>query len=110
MTADKPFSDLQKYNHHRRIHKRVLICWILYIQLLKEEVLLPFTLLEQEGSSYRFCLFQGGLKAVVWTDAFQMIVMVAGFVTVLIRGTILNGGAAKVWENAYEGSRLNIFE
>ncbi|NXS97492.1 SC5AC protein, partial [Jacana jacana] len=52
----------------------------------------------------------GGLKAVVWTDAFQMIVMVAGFVTVLIRGTALNGGTTKVWENAYEGSRLNIFD
>uniref|UniRef100_A0A8D2QQ50 Solute carrier family 5 member 12 n=1 Tax=Zosterops lateralis melanops TaxID=1220523 RepID=A0A8D2QQ50_ZOSLA len=52
----------------------------------------------------------GGLKAVVWTDAFQMIVMVAGFVTVLIRGTSLNGGSAKVWEDAHEGSRLNIFD
>ncbi|XP_054246463.1 sodium-coupled monocarboxylate transporter 2 [Indicator indicator] len=52
----------------------------------------------------------GGLKAVVWTDAFQMIVMVAGFVTVLIRGTTLSGGSAKVWETAYEGSRLNIFD
>ncbi|KAM6392333.1 LOW QUALITY PROTEIN: sodium-coupled monocarboxylate transporter 2-like [Pluvialis apricaria] len=52
----------------------------------------------------------GGLKAVVWTDAFQMIVMVAGFVTVLVRGTTLNGGSTKVWEDAYEGSRLNIFD
>ncbi|KFR11827.1 Sodium-coupled monocarboxylate transporter 2, partial [Opisthocomus hoazin] len=52
----------------------------------------------------------GGLKAVVWTDAFQMIVMVAGFMTVLIRGTTLNGGSAKVWKEAYEGSRLNIFD
>ncbi|OWK52902.1 Sodium-coupled monocarboxylate transporter 2 [Lonchura striata] len=52
----------------------------------------------------------GGLKAVVWTDAFQMVVMVAGFVVVLIRGTSLNGGATKVWEDAHEGSRLNIFD
>ncbi|NXR85440.1 SC5AC protein, partial [Hypocryptadius cinnamomeus] len=52
----------------------------------------------------------GGLKAVVWTDAFQMVVMVAGFVAVLIRGTALNGGATKVWEDAHEGSRLNIFD
>ncbi|XP_009966165.1 sodium-coupled monocarboxylate transporter 2 [Tyto alba] len=52
----------------------------------------------------------GGLKAVVWTDAFQMIVMVVGFMTVLIRGTTLNGGSTKVWEDAYEGSRLNIFD
>ncbi|NXJ01459.1 SC5AC protein, partial [Psophia crepitans] len=50
----------------------------------------------------------GGLKAVVWTDAFQMTVMVAGFVTVLIRGTTLSGGLTKVWEDAYEGSRLSI--
>uniref|UniRef100_A0A8B9IAJ8 Solute carrier family 5 member 12 n=1 Tax=Anser brachyrhynchus TaxID=132585 RepID=A0A8B9IAJ8_9AVES len=52
----------------------------------------------------------GGLKAVVWTDAFQMVVMVLGFVTVLIRGTILSGGSTKVWEDAYEGSRLSIFD
>uniref|UniRef100_A0A8D2MZC4 Solute carrier family 5 member 12 n=1 Tax=Zonotrichia albicollis TaxID=44394 RepID=A0A8D2MZC4_ZONAL len=52
----------------------------------------------------------GGLKAVVWTDAFQMVVMVAGFVAVLIRGTSLNGGVTKVWEDAHEGSRLNIFD
>uniref|UniRef100_A0A803W0Y0 Solute carrier family 5 member 12 n=1 Tax=Ficedula albicollis TaxID=59894 RepID=A0A803W0Y0_FICAL len=52
----------------------------------------------------------GGLKAVVWTDAFQMIVMVAGFMTVLIRGTSLNGGSAKVWEDAHGGSRLDIFD
>uniref|UniRef100_A0A8C0C260 Solute carrier family 5 member 12 n=1 Tax=Buteo japonicus TaxID=224669 RepID=A0A8C0C260_9AVES len=39
-----------------------------------------------------------------------MIVMVVGFVTVLIRGTTLNGGSTKVWEVAYEGSRLNIFD
>ncbi|XP_062433040.1 sodium-coupled monocarboxylate transporter 2 [Rhea pennata] len=52
----------------------------------------------------------GGLKAVVWTDAFQMIVMVAGFATVLIRGTILNGGPTNIWQRASEGSRLNIFD
>ncbi|KAF4802271.1 Sodium-coupled monocarboxylate transporter 2 [Turdus rufiventris] len=52
----------------------------------------------------------GGLKAVVWTDAFQMIVMVAGFMTVLIRGTSLNGGLTRVWEDAHEGSRLNVLD
>ncbi|XP_010213408.1 PREDICTED: sodium-coupled monocarboxylate transporter 2 [Tinamus guttatus] len=52
----------------------------------------------------------GGLKAVVWTDAFQMMVMVAGFATVLIRGSILNGGPSSIWQHASEGSRLNIFD
>lgn len=39
-----------------------------------------------------------------------MIVMVVGFMTVLVRGTTLNGGSVKVWESAHEGSRLNILE
>ncbi|KAM3919273.1 sodium-coupled monocarboxylate transporter 2 [Leptodactylus fuscus] len=50
----------------------------------------------------------GGLKAVVWTDAFQMVVMVVGFLSVLIEGTIQNGGPSKVWETAINGSRLDI--
>ncbi|XP_006642786.2 sodium-coupled monocarboxylate transporter 2 [Lepisosteus oculatus] len=52
----------------------------------------------------------GGLKAVVWTDAFQMVVMLMGFLTVLIQGTIKSGGTAVVWQKAQEGSRLEIFD
>ncbi|KAM5138678.1 sodium-coupled monocarboxylate transporter 2 [Mantella aurantiaca] len=50
----------------------------------------------------------GGLKAVVWTDAFQMIVMVVGFLSVLIEGTIQNGGPSEIWQKAMNGSRLDI--
>ncbi|XP_051893664.1 sodium/iodide cotransporter [Pristis pectinata] len=50
----------------------------------------------------------GGLKAVVWTDIFQVITMMSGFVAVIIRGTYLVGGAGKVLENAYNGSRINF--
>ncbi|XP_053418444.1 sodium-coupled monocarboxylate transporter 2 isoform X2 [Nycticebus coucang] len=52
----------------------------------------------------------GGLKAVVWTDAFQMIVMIVGFLTVLIQGSAQTGGIHKVMEQAANGSRLNIFD
>uniref|UniRef100_A0AAZ3SBK1 Solute carrier family 5 member 12 n=1 Tax=Oncorhynchus tshawytscha TaxID=74940 RepID=A0AAZ3SBK1_ONCTS len=52
----------------------------------------------------------GGLKAVVWTDAFQMVVMVVGFMTVLVQGTRKTGGAASVWEVAKNGNRLDIFD
>ncbi|XP_050811946.1 sodium-coupled monocarboxylate transporter 2 [Gopherus flavomarginatus] len=52
----------------------------------------------------------GGLKAVVWTDAFQLVVMVVGFLTVLIQGTIQNGGPNSIWENASNGSRLAVFD
>lgn len=58
------------------------------------------------------CLYmlQGGLKAVVWSDAFQMVVMVAGFLTVLVQGTHKSGGITAVWETAKTGQRLNVFE
>ncbi|XP_026775131.3 sodium-coupled monocarboxylate transporter 2 [Pangasianodon hypophthalmus] len=52
----------------------------------------------------------GGLKAVVWSDAFQMVVMVAGFLTVLVQGTHVSGGISAVWETAQAGQRLNVFD
>ncbi|KAM9495644.1 sodium-coupled monocarboxylate transporter 2 [Clarias gariepinus] len=52
----------------------------------------------------------GGLKAVVWTDAFQMVVMVAGFLTVLVQGTYKSGGINKVWETAHAGQRMKVFD
>ncbi|KAJ6652651.1 hypothetical protein lerEdw1_011221 [Lerista edwardsae] len=52
----------------------------------------------------------GGLKAVVWTDAFQLVVMLVGFLTVLIQGSLQNGGPINIWENADNGSRLTIFD
>ncbi|KAF7702143.1 sodium-coupled monocarboxylate transporter 2 [Silurus meridionalis] len=52
----------------------------------------------------------GGLKAVVWSDAFQMVVMVAGFLSVLVQGTNKSGGISAVWETAKNGQRLNAFD
>ncbi|XP_054826872.1 sodium-coupled monocarboxylate transporter 2 isoform X2 [Eublepharis macularius] len=52
----------------------------------------------------------GGLKAVVWTDAFQLVIMLLGFLTVLIQGTLQNGGPKNIWEIAKNGSRLTIFD
>ncbi|XP_026858965.1 sodium-coupled monocarboxylate transporter 2 isoform X1 [Electrophorus electricus] len=52
----------------------------------------------------------GGLKAVVWSDAFQMVVMVAGFLIVLIQGSYKNGGISTAWSTAEAGGRLNVFE
>ena len=61
-------------------------------------------------NSHPFSSFQGGLKAVVWTDAFQMVVMIVGFLTVLIQGSNRAGGLHSVLEQAENGSRLYIFE
>ncbi|XP_035660313.1 sodium-coupled monocarboxylate transporter 1-like [Branchiostoma floridae] len=51
----------------------------------------------------------GGMKAVMWTDTFQVVVMVAGFLAVIIQGTIEAGGPARVWELNRQGQRLEFF-
>uniref|UniRef100_A0A8C5SMK1 Solute carrier family 5 member 5 n=1 Tax=Laticauda laticaudata TaxID=8630 RepID=A0A8C5SMK1_LATLA len=53
-------------------------------------------------------LFQGGMKAVIWTDVFQVFVMLSGFVAILIQGTLLVGGPGQVLSIAYNHSRINF--
>uniref|UniRef100_V5ICF2 Putative na+iodide/myo-inositol/multivitamin symporter n=1 Tax=Ixodes ricinus TaxID=34613 RepID=V5ICF2_IXORI len=51
----------------------------------------------------------GGLKAVVWTDAFQMIVMILGLASVVALGVIKVGGFRNVWSTAVQGDRIQFF-
>ncbi|XP_071085376.1 uncharacterized protein [Haliotis cracherodii] len=51
----------------------------------------------------------GGLKAVIWTDVFQAVVMFAGMLSVIIKGTIDACGIKAVWTTAAKGGRLNFF-
>uniref|UniRef100_A0A4W5QM54 Sodium-dependent multivitamin transporter n=1 Tax=Hucho hucho TaxID=62062 RepID=A0A4W5QM54_9TELE len=48
----------------------------------------------------------GGLKAVIWTDVFQTIVMFAGQLAVIIVGAHQAGGMGEVWRKAINGSRI----
>lgn len=55
------------------------------------------------------CIFYtcvGGLKAVVWTDVVQLIMMVGAIWLVMFKGTMDIGGWAVVWERASNGQRL----
>ncbi|XP_072339869.1 sodium-coupled monocarboxylate transporter 1-like isoform X3 [Scyliorhinus torazame] len=52
----------------------------------------------------------GGIKAVVWTDVFQLCIMVIGLVAVLIQGSIHVGGFGKIWNIAKKGNRTDIFD
>ncbi|XP_038162727.1 solute carrier family 5 member 6a isoform X1 [Cyprinodon tularosa] len=48
----------------------------------------------------------GGLKAVIWTDVFQTVVMFAGQLAVIVVGAGQAGGIAEVWRKATNGSRI----
>ncbi|NXL01899.1 SC5A5 protein, partial [Mesembrinibis cayennensis] len=58
----------------------------------------------------RLHLVQGGMKAVIWTDVFQVFVMLSGFIAIIIRGVLLVGGPARVLGIAAKGSRVNFIE
>ena len=51
---------------------------------------------------------QGGLKGVLWVDAIQMLIILAGVLAIVIKGTMDAGGVAKVWEIAENGSRIQF--
>ncbi len=57
-----------------------------------------------------FCFVQGGIKAVVWTDLIQTIVMFVGLILLLVFGSQKVGGIEHVWEIASQGQRLNVLE
>ncbi|XP_017157838.1 solute carrier family 5 member 6a isoform X2 [Poecilia reticulata] len=48
----------------------------------------------------------GGLKAVIWTDVFQTVVMFAGQLAVIVVGANKAGGIVEVWRKAVNGSRI----
>ncbi|KAG7244221.1 hypothetical protein INR49_004294 [Caranx melampygus] len=48
----------------------------------------------------------GGLKAVIWTDVFQTVVMFAGQLAVIVVGASQAGGIGEVWRKAINGSRI----
>jgi Na+/proline symporter len=53
---------------------------------------------------------QGGIKAVVWTDFLQGVVMVVASLVVIVLGVIQVGGMGTVWERSRNGGRIRIFE
>ncbi|XP_078460340.1 sodium-dependent multivitamin transporter-like isoform X3 [Lampetra planeri] len=54
-----------------------------------------------------FIFQMGGLKAVIWADAFQTVVMVAGQLAVIGVGCWQAGGIGRVWDIASQGGRIS---
>ncbi|PNF32377.1 hypothetical protein B7P43_G10101 [Cryptotermes secundus] len=51
----------------------------------------------------------GGMKAVVWTDCFQVLILYSSMIAVLVKGTIDIGGVATVWERNNRSGRSDFF-
>lgn len=59
---------------------------------------------------YAFFSLQGGLKAVIWTDVFQTLVMFLGQLVVIIVGSTRVGGLGNAWEVASQHGLISGIE
>lgn len=53
-------------------------------------------------------IVKGGLKAVVWTDVVQTIIMLGAMLLIIVKGTIDIGGPGVVFSKAKESGRLEL--
>lgn len=52
----------------------------------------------------------GGIKAVVWTDVIQMILMYGTLILIVVKGTMSVGGLSVVIERNYKSGRFEAPE
>ncbi|GFO44793.1 sodium-coupled monocarboxylate transporter 1 [Plakobranchus ocellatus] len=50
----------------------------------------------------------GGFKSVIWTDAFQGIMVFVGIIAIVIKACVEVGGLEEVWRLSEEGGRINM--
>ncbi|XP_071105136.1 sodium-coupled monocarboxylate transporter 2-like [Haliotis cracherodii] len=62
------------------------------------------------GSVTTLCTALGGMKAVLWTDTFQAVVMVVGVATLMVRSAAAVGGFRSAWAIADNRSRIKLDE
>ncbi|KAF8763801.1 Sodium-coupled monocarboxylate transporter 2 like protein [Argiope bruennichi] len=51
----------------------------------------------------------GGIKAVVWTDCFQALLMYGSIIVIVVKGTLDLGGFDVVWQRSVEGGRIEFW-
>ncbi|XP_063778986.1 sodium/iodide cotransporter [Pseudophryne corroboree] len=60
------------------------------------------------GAICTFYTSVGGMKAVIWTDVFQVVVMITGFFAIAIRAILLVGEGSEALDIARNYSRINF--
>lgn len=53
---------------------------------------------------------QGGMKAVVWTDSIQIMLMYGTLILIIVKGTLNVGGLSVIWNRNVAGGRIHYPE
>ncbi|KAK2170805.1 hypothetical protein NP493_1139g00018 [Ridgeia piscesae] len=59
------------------------------------------------------CIFYtalGGMKAVMWTDVFQVGIMFIGLFAIIIKGSVDHGGFGNIWKIMYDNDRIHFWD
>ncbi|XP_052774818.1 sodium-coupled monocarboxylate transporter 1-like [Mya arenaria] len=86
--------------------------FVLYAPSLALEAVTGMTLWGTMISVGAVCVLYtslGGMKTVLWTDSFQLVIMFAGTICVLIFGSIAVGGFSSAWNIANERDRIEFW-
>uniref|UniRef100_F6V693 Sodium-coupled monocarboxylate transporter 1 n=1 Tax=Ciona intestinalis TaxID=7719 RepID=F6V693_CIOIN len=84
----------------------------IYIPALALNAVSPLSIQWTIAITSLVCTFYttlGGMKAVIWTDALQSVIMLSGSLAALIKTTLV-GGFGNVWETLERSGRLNVFQ
>lgn len=52
----------------------------------------------------------GGFQAVIWTDVFQLVMILIGMIAIVVKGFVTAGGIGAAFTIAGEHGRLNLFK
>lgn len=88
----------------------VCVVCIFYTTLVSSFSVVLFLRGKGQVCDQPLCLLQGGLRAVVWTDTLQTVLMVLGVLVVLTLGTVSVGGVGVVFSRAAATNRLEFFK
>ncbi|KAL3283359.1 hypothetical protein HHI36_006507 [Cryptolaemus montrouzieri] len=109
--------------HERRFDKRVrlfgsilftfgIITWlplVIYVPALAFNQVTGVNVHYTTPAVCIICIFytsMGGLKAVVWTDVIQTIIMFGAMILVVVKGTLDAGGLTNVWQRNWDSDRI----
>ncbi|KAM9720459.1 sodium-dependent multivitamin transporter isoform 2-T5 [Dama dama] len=91
-------------------HVFIPIFYRLHITSAYEYLELRFSKAVRVCGTVTFIFQMGGLKAVIWTDVFQTLVMFLGQLAVIIVGSAKVGGLGHVWEVASQHGLISGIE
>ena len=57
-----------------------------------------------------FFIIQGGMKAVVWADVFQMTIAFMGFIAIIVKGSMDLGGFQTIVNISRQGDRIELWK